>query len=46
IKILCPERREGSRTIDILISPLLLLMAEPSAGFETNIFSYEECSVP
>ncbi len=38
IKILCPERREGLRTIDILTFPLLLLMDEPSTGFDTNSF--------
>ena len=35
---LCPERREGSEATEILTFPVLLLIAEPSAGLETNNF--------
>ncbi len=38
IKILCPERREGSKLTDIVTFPSLLLIADPSAGLDTNIF--------
>ena len=38
IRTLCPERREGSETTDILTFPVLLLIDEPSVGLETSNF--------